>query len=166
MTSFVYLITFALYLYAQLFAAHPLTAHRYREMTAITKDILSTDATDDEALQLENIVAWESGWERNSVGRSGEQGAFQVMPMAWTTPAEKAEWKARGAREALRRLRLQGMLGYVGCPRHTERCDAMIERRTWPAKLYRMAFDPPAAPPTVVAKSGRDGDGQLAKVAP
>jgi hypothetical protein len=145
----VYLLTFVLGLYGHLFSAHPLTAHRYREMLSITRDVLTTDATPDEALTLENIVAWESGWERSGVGPAGEVGAFQLMSFPWTTDAQRAEWKAHGAKEALRRLREQGIFGYMGCTRRTARCEAMADRRTWPAELYRMAFDPPGSTPTL-----------------
>lgn len=104
--------------------------HRTLEVSAIVDDVLTTDATAEEALTLLNIAHEESGFERSAVGREGERGAFQVHPPA----------ASYGAREALRRLRSQGITGYMGCSRP---CPRMAERRTWPAKLYRMAFDPP-----------------------
>jgi hypothetical protein len=133
------------YLLAFVLSAWPThNAHRLHEMKMITLDILSTDASVDEALRLENIVALESGFERRAVGSHGELGAFQLQPWPETSKATRAEWAAHGAREALRRMRVQGMQGYCGCVRP---CPRMVENRTWPARLYRMAFDPPAPLP-------------------
>ena len=106
------------------------------EREAVARDIASTDCSPLEALTLANIAAWESGFDTKAKGRQGERGAFQVMP-----PGDP------GARSALRLLRLQGILGYMGCPQRTERCEAMADRRTFPAKLYFWAHDPPVAEP-------------------
>jgi hypothetical protein len=139
-----YLLHFAVTFYLSIWSSFPLTIHRHDEMVAITDDILSTDATVDEALQLENIAGMESVWDRTAHGRGGELGAFQLMPTPKTPKSLRAEWQAHGAKEALRRLRTQGIAGYCGCPRPTVKpCPEMIEHRTFPARLFRMAFDPP-----------------------
>lgn len=110
-------------------------AHRLREMSAITADIVSTDATILEALTLENIVAYESGFERSARGRAGEMGAYQIMPSKDTTKAQLKEWQAHGAKEALRRLRVQGIDGYCGCSKWSP-CPKMVENRTRPAREW------------------------------
>ena len=122
----------------------PHSMHQMREMIAITVDIAGTDATPEEGLTLENIVAFESGFERTAVGPHGEVGAFQLWIFPWTTEEQIVEWKRHGAREALRRLRVQGIQGCCGCTNPvTKRCREMMEHRTFPATLYRWAFDPP-----------------------
>ncbi len=108
------------------------------ERQAVARDIASTDASPLEALTLANIAAWESGFDRKAKGRLGEVGAFQNLH---GDPS---------ARAALRLLRLQGILGYMGCPRRTERCEAMADRRTFPAKLFFWSHEPPAPAPQVV----------------
>jgi hypothetical protein len=112
-----------------------LAEHRIYEVSSILADIEGTDATPIEALELANIAAFESGFSRRAHGRAGERGAFQIMPPA----------TAYGAAEALRRLRAQGMVGYVGCAGHADapQCQALIAHRTDPALLWRLAFDPP-----------------------
>jgi hypothetical protein len=146
-----YLLTFALALWSILFSTHHVSRYRQHEMALITADIASTSATPLEALTLENVVAMETGWERGVVGRQGEVGAFQIMSFPGTTKAQKREWKVRGAAEALRRMRTQGMLGYIGC-RHLEdmgvagsTCGQMISNRTLLAQLYLDAFPPPSS---------------------
>jgi hypothetical protein len=147
-----YLLQFAMFLAVQLWPGHDLGAYRRAQIARVTADIVSTDATPEEALQLENLAGFESGWQPGAVGRQGELGAFQIMPRrdasgAVVTPlAVRKEWKERGAHEALRRLREQGIAGYCGCRYPTKApCPEMIEHRTWPSRLYRMAFDPPTS---------------------
>lgn len=148
-----YLLHFAVAFFLSIWPAHYLTNHRHAEMVAITDDILSTDAEVQEALTLENLAGMESVWDRTAVGRGGELGAFQIMPSPRTTPAQRAEWQAHGAKEALRRLRLQGIAGYCGCTRpDVKPCPEMMEHRTWPARLFRLAFDPPTVPSEEVAE--------------
>jgi hypothetical protein len=148
-----YLLHFAVAFFLSIWPAHFLTNHRHAEMVAITDDILSTDATVDEALTLENLAGMESVWDRTAVGRANEAGAFQIMPSPKTTPAQRAEWQAHGAKEALRRLRLQGIAGYCGCTHpEVKPCPEMMEHRTWPARLFRLAFDPPTVPSEEVAE--------------
>lgn len=106
----------------------------------VARDIASTDASPLEALTLANIAAWESGFDTKAKGRQGERGPWQVMPPA----------ASYGAHEALARLRRQGIYGFMGCPRRTERCEAMADRRTFPAKLYLWAHDPPEPAPSMV----------------
>jgi hypothetical protein len=144
-----YLLHFAVAFFLSMWPARYLTNHRHAEMVAITDDILSTDATVDEALTLENIAGMESMWDRTAVGRAGEQGAFQIMLSARTTKSQRAEWQAHGAKEALSRLRSQGIAGYCGCSRpYVKPCPELIEHRTWPSRLFRMAFDPPSSEST------------------
>jgi hypothetical protein len=123
----VYLLSFILAFWP------PHSAHRAAEMRAIAEDIASTDATPIEALTLANIAALESNFERKAVGPGGERGAYQVHPPAISY----------GADEALRRLRAQGLMGYMGCSAVTARCEAMAAHRTEKAILWRLAFDPP-----------------------
>ena len=140
-----YLLHFAVAFFLTMWPSRYLTNHRHDEMVAITDDILSTDATVDEALQLVNIAGMESVFDRTARGRAGERGSFQLMPMPTTSKATLAEWQAHGAKEALRRLRIQGIAGYCGCRRpDVKPCPEMIEHRSFPARLFRMAFDPPA----------------------
>lgn len=139
-----YLLHFAVSFFLSMWPAHYLTIHRHDEMIAITDDILSTDATIDEALQLVNIAGMESVFDRTARGRAGERGAFQIMPNPKTPKATLDEWQAHGAKEALYRLRIQGIAGYCGCARpDVKPCPDLIEHRSWPARLYRLAFDPP-----------------------
>ena len=146
-----YLLHFAVAFFLSMWPARYLTNHRHAEMVAITDDILSTDATAEEALTLENIAGMESMWDRTAVGRAGELGGFQLMPTATTPKARRAEWQAHGAKEALYRLRTQGIAGYCGCKRaDVKPCPELIEHRTWPSRLYRLAFDPPVPDEDVV----------------
>ena len=101
--------------------------HRLREYSAIAADVASTDATLEEALTLVNIAALESGFERAARGALGEVGAFQNIH------------GHPGAKAALALLRLQGMLGYCGCPRRSPRCDLLVEHRTGPARQWLAA---------------------------
>ncbi len=119
--------------------------HRLREMSEITADIVSTDATPLEALTLENIVAFESGFNRQAYGPAGELGAFQLMIPPKSTMAQRHEWFHRGAQEALRRLRSQGIEGYCGCSARRP-CPDMVEHRTVPAREWLEAhpFPTPA----------------------
>jgi hypothetical protein len=129
-----YLVAFAIDLWTSLHGAPPREhGHRRSEMDAVAEDVAGTDAGALEALTLMNVAAWESGYERSAVGKAGERGPFQIMPPA----------RSYGAAEALRRLREQGILGYMGCARSTARCEAMAERRTFPAELFLWAHDPP-----------------------
>lgn len=139
-----YLLAFCLVLWCRLFPSDPLSSHRQHEMYMVTQDILSTDATPHEALKLENIVALESGWERTAIGEHGEVGAFQIWLFPGTSSEKIAEWKRHGAREALRRLRAQGIQGYCGCTAPvTKKCGEIMEHRTEHANLYFWAFNPP-----------------------
>ena len=131
-----YLLSFALLAWPP----SPRDRHRLHEMSAIAAMVASTDASPIEALTLMNVAAFESGFERTAKGRQGERGPFQIMPPA----------ASYGAHEALSRLRKQGLMGYMGCRRVTEECERMAEHRTFPAKLYRWAFDPPAPDPAPV----------------
>jgi len=128
-----YLVLFAVDLWVSLHGILP-SLRRTREIAAIARDVTTTDAGPLEALTLLNIAAWESGFDRGAVGKSGERGAFQVHPPA----------TSYGAAEALRRLRSQGIMGYMGCSRETERCREMAERRTLPAKVFFWSHEPPS----------------------
>jgi hypothetical protein len=141
-----YLFAFAIDLAASIYRIRPMSGgHAAREMVAIAQDIATTDCGPLECLTLMNIAGFESVWDRSAVGRHGELGAFQIWVFDGTSVAQRAEWRARGAREALRRMRVQGMLGYCGCSRATPECDAMVEHRTFPAKIYFWSHAPPGA---------------------
>ena len=130
-----YLIAFALSWWPSI--AH----HRYqdREMRAIAEEVAEAGGTPMEDLRLMNIAAMESNFDRKAIGRHGERGAWQIMPPA----------REYGAREALRRMREQGMSGYCGCVRPGRRvtgleCPLLVAHRIDKADLYLMAFDPPS----------------------
>jgi hypothetical protein len=107
---------------------------RFTDVRAAALDVLSTDASAIEALMLMGIPPLESGFRPDAVGKLGERGPWQVRP-----PAE-----SYGAKEALRRLRLLGIAGYVGCGRaRTDRCDRLAAERVAPAIVYFAAFPPP-----------------------
>jgi hypothetical protein len=130
----------------------PTTSHRLLEMMAAAEDLGTTDATFIEAARMMNIAHEETGFERSKVGDLGERGRWQIRPWAWTTDAELEEWTQRGAHEALRRFRAQGIYGYMGCAKVTARCVEMARERLWQADLYSWAYPPPeseeAAPST------------------
>ncbi len=120
-----------------------LTRYQTREADAIVHEIVdTTDGTPLEDLYLVNIAALESGFDRKAVGKAGERGAWQVMPPA----------KEYGAREALRRMRVQGWVAYVGC-RHADdivvihgrstTCQELIDHRTDRANLYAWTYRAP-----------------------
>src|SRR5208337_1502190 len=110
-----------------------LKRHDYQrhEMKAIVHEITLTNGTLNEELRLVNIAALESFFDRKAIGKMGEKGAFQIM----TGPDYSAN-------QALKLMRVQGMLGYVGCPRETIKCLELISHRVDRADLYRMGFDP------------------------
>lgn len=133
----------AAYLIAFVLANWP-TIHgqQERDMRADAEEVAATDCDAQACLRLMGIAALESGFRRDAVGAAGERGAWQVMPPA----------TSYGAREALRRMRTQGLLGYIGCRRAADvvvirgtrtTCAAMIAHRIERADLWRMAFDPP-----------------------
>lgn len=143
-------MTLSAYLIAFIFSVWtPRTEHRRAEMIAIVDDVLTTDATVDESLQLLNIAALESNFSRTALGKLGERGAFQIRPPA----------ASYGAGEALRRLRAQGIAGYVGCANasRSERCLRMVANRTWQARLWRMGFEPPKAESGVAEEASAEG---------
>lgn len=87
---------------------------RLRELSAVAADIAATDASEREARLLASIAIHESSVRASAVGPGGERGAFQIMP-----PGKP------GAREALRRLRIQGLEVYAGCGSH--RCPELAD---------------------------------------
>jgi hypothetical protein len=130
-----------LYLWAFILAFFPPhSLHRYQEERAIVRDVASTDATPLEGCELLNIASFESGFERGARGKLGEVGAFQNLH---GDPSAKA---------ALKLLRTQGLLGYMGCSRETEACMRMASNRTIKAIVYTSAF-PYEANSTKVALS-------------
>ena len=145
------------YLLAFVHAFWPnLTRYQRHEVKLIVTEIATkTDGDALEDLFLVNTAALESNFDTHAVGKGGEKGAFQVS----TDGGRNHDFSAR---EALRRIRVQGWVAYVGC-RHAEdhvvvagtptTCAAMIEHRTEKAVLYRLAFDPPTpeAPDTALA---------------
>jgi|SRR5580658_1120253 hypothetical protein len=102
----------------------PFHSHRGAEVRAIAADIASTDCRPLECLEIANIAALESGFERAAIGKLGEVGAFQNLH---GDPSAKA---------ALKLLRTQRMLGYVGCPTETESCMHLVANRTVKAIVF------------------------------
>jgi hypothetical protein len=100
-------------------------AHGLRERSRCAWEIAHTDCGPEECLRLANIPALESGYEYRAVGKQGERGPWQIHPPA----------RSYGAREALARLRAQGIFGYIGCgSARTKLCEDMAEHRTGPAR--------------------------------
>jgi hypothetical protein len=132
-----YLLAFVLAFWA------PHSRHRAEEVRAIIADVLTTDGTPEEDLTLLNVAALESGFERSAVGAHGERGPFQIMPPA----------ASYGAKEALRRLRVQGLSGYCGCG--VRACPEIVEHRIEKARVYRWAFAPPVTEGEGDAVAGR-----------
>jgi hypothetical protein len=134
-----------------------LTRYQRHEVKTIVADIASTNGTPLEDLTLVNIAALESNFDTHAKGDHGRShGAFQVSD-------DGGKNHDYSAREALRRMRTQGMVGYVGC-RHLEdhvvlstgptTCVEMIAHRTDRALLFLFGNDPPSAsdePPSAVA---------------
>lgn len=122
-------------------------ARQRDEVYAIAADVASTDATPAEALRLMQIAAMESSFTRAARGRAHEVGPWQIMPPA----------ASYGAKEALWRMRHQGMLAYVGCRRAGDvvtlpegtktTCAEMIEHRIQPADAYLAEHRPPPEAP-------------------
>jgi hypothetical protein len=102
---------------------------RDQAIVAIAEDVASTNATPGEALDLMNIAAAESTYRVHATGKLGEQGPWQVRPPA----------TSYGAREALRRLRVLGIYGFMGCREGAEECERMAHRRTDLAHVYAWA---------------------------
>lgn len=111
-----------------------------------------TAAKPKSGLRLMQIAVRESGYDRMAVGKLGERGPWQIMPPA----------KEYGAREALRRMEVAGMVSFVGC-RHASdvvtvegyktTCQEMIDKRIGPADRYFDEHPPPpeSSESTVVA---------------
>jgi hypothetical protein len=94
-----------------------------------------TNAAPDEGLRMMQIASQESGFDPHAIGNRGERGRWQVLG-----------GKDFSAKEALRRMRIQGMVGFVGCRKagdkvtlpngvHTT-CQEMIDDRIGPADSY------------------------------
>jgi hypothetical protein len=73
----------------------PPAPERLQELASIVQDVISTDATEDEAYELLAVSIHETRAHVRAHGRDGSRGAFQVRPPA----------ASYGALEALRRLR-------------------------------------------------------------
>jgi hypothetical protein len=120
----------------------PQTRHGMIERVEIAEEISHTDASPLEALTLANVAAFESGFERTARGKLGEVGAWQNLH---GDPS---------ARAALRLLRLQGIVHFMGFTRCTTECERMADHRTFPAELYSWSHDPPRddASPAMAAR--------------
>jgi hypothetical protein len=106
-----------------------LTRYQQSEARAIADEVAHTDGTPQEDLRPVNIAAMESYFDRRAVGKLGERGAWQILG-----------GRDFSAREALRRMRVLGMQGFVGC---TRPCPAIVAHRVDRADLWRMAMEPP-----------------------
>lgn len=114
------------------------------DVYAIAHDVAdNTDATPAEGLHLMQTAGMESGFYRKAKGKKGEIGPWQIMPPA----------RSYGAKEALFRMRVQGMVGFVGC-RHADdavvlpegtktTCQKMVDNRIGPADRYLAEHRPP-----------------------
>jgi hypothetical protein len=144
-------VKFLLYAYYILFVldTHPkFMTHGWQRAWVYTdarQVAFHTDASPSEGLRMMQIAKMESGFFPNAVGRKGECGAWQVLGGTDCS-----------AKEALRRMRIQGMVAYVGC-RHASdvvtlpegtrtTCQEMIDNRIGPADRY-LADHPPPPPP-------------------
>ena len=148
MSLVAYLTAFAVDLWVSLHGVSP-GPRRRAEIRAVVEDVATTDGATLDRLTLVNIAAEESGFERYALHPyQPSVGAFQIWVFPGTSMRQVDEWSARGAREALRRLRAQGIYGFMGCARITSKCEAMAERRTLPAKVYFWShpFTPDAEP--------------------
>jgi hypothetical protein len=94
----------------------PRNVRRLYELSKVAWSIAKTDATEDEATLLSSIAIHESGVSLRAIGPLGERGAFQLLGGPYTT------------REALRRLRVQGLRGYAGCVRPCPKLVAALSR--------------------------------------
>jgi hypothetical protein len=101
-----------------------------------------TDADPGEGLRMMQIAARETGYDKTAVGKAGERGRWQVLG-----------GNDFSAKEALRRMRVQGMVAFVGC-RHAEdkvtlpngvktTCQEMVDDRIGPADRYLTEHRPP-----------------------
>lgn len=106
----------------------PRSHHQAAEVRAIVEDVATTDGTPFEQLELLNIAALESGFERSAIGKLGERGPFQQLGGDYDPQ--------HPAREALRRLRAQGLIHFMGCPSETEACMLMAANRSAKAAVW------------------------------
>lgn len=98
--------TLAVWVLSLILFLQPL-AWRYREQARIAEAIAAASEDEEDATALVAIGYWESGFSTKARGRAGELGVWQLMPPA------PAELHAQ-AREALRRLHVQGWRGFTG----------------------------------------------------
>jgi hypothetical protein len=107
-----------------------------------TEVAYKTTAVPGEGLRLMQIGARETGYDETAVGKRGERGRWQVLG-----------GNDFSAKEALRRMRVQGMVAFVGC-RHAEdhvtlpngvktTCQEMVDNRIGPADRYLAEHRPP-----------------------
>ncbi len=121
---------------------------------SIAAEVAASDATPQEGLRGMQIAARESGFDRSAVGKLGERGPWQVLG------GHDFSWH-----EALRRMRVQGMVAFVGC-RHAEdevvvdgyrtTCQHMIDNRIGPADRYLAEHPAPPSEPVVVGREGEN----------
>jgi hypothetical protein len=133
-----YLIAFVLWFWPYV-ASHP---RQFRDMKLDAIEVAALDTSAWKKVRMMNIAALESGFIRDAVGPLGERGAWQVYGGS-----------DYSAKEALRRLDAQGMVGYVGCRSDsdivrlkgvTTTCAKLIANRVDRANLWIMAVEPPA----------------------
>jgi hypothetical protein len=108
------------------------------------REVAKTDASPQEGLRLMEIPVHESGFDPKAVGRKGEKGRWQILG-----------GNDFSANEALRRMRYQGMMGFVGCGGKKEEdkvllpngvhttCGELVEHRVGPADAYLLEHRPP-----------------------
>jgi hypothetical protein len=109
------------------------------------REVTKTDANVSEGLRLMNIPARESGYYAQAIGKHGERGRWQILG-----------GKDFSANEALRRMRTQGMMGFVGCGNAKEAdevvlpngvkttCGELVAHRVDDADSYLSEYHPPS----------------------
>jgi hypothetical protein len=137
---FAYLVCFAL----DVWPKYMVTSWQRKAIYSIAHEVAETDGSLQEDLRLMNIAGWESGFRRDAKGKAGERGPWQIMPPAVSF----------GAKEALSRMRIAGMVSYVGCRRAEDEvvlpggtkmtCQKMIDNRIRPADEYLENYPPPS----------------------
>lgn len=138
---FAYLVLFVLDVHPEFMRS----SWQRNRVYSIAAEVAASDATPREGLRGMQIASQESGYDRGAVGRLGERGPWQVRG------GKDFSW-----REALRRMRVQGMLGFVGCRRAADRvvlpngvhttCQEMVDHRVGPADRYLEEYPAPPDP--------------------
>ena len=119
-----------------------LTTYQWHEAEEIAAEVARLKTSPWKMLRLVNIAASESCFDRTAVNKeSGARGPFQVLG-----------GDDFSAREALRRMEVQGMVAFVGCRKAEDRvhvqgslvtCADLVDHRVGKADLWFMGHEPP-----------------------